>query len=246
MGLFSNFGLAMNPDDLRKLESRLDTRKQTRASLSLGARLRRLMAQHMDALATRLMDIIVSSVCLILFLPAGIFISLLIRLDGGSVFYWQDRIGLHGRTFRFPKFRSMVANADALRERLEKTNEHGGKGVTFKLENDPRITRIGRFLRRTSLDELPQLWNVLCGDMALVGPRPALPSEVARYSPEQRRRLEIKPGLTCLWQIRGRSQIPFDGQVKLDIEYIRTRSFLGDVLILIKTVPAVFFGRGAS
>jgi len=236
----------MHPDELRKLELRLDARKQTRASLSVGARLRRRLAQRLDALATRLMDIFVSVVCLLLFAPAGVVIALLIRLDGGPVLYWQDRIGLHGRSFRFPKFRSMVVNADALRKTLEETNEHGGKGVTFKLENDPRITRIGRFLRRTSLDELPQLWNVLRGDMALVGPRPALPSEVARYTPEQRRRLEIKPGLTCLWQIRGRSQIPFDGQVRLDIEYIRTRRFFGDILILIKTVPAVFFGRGAS
>lgn len=208
--------------------------------------MKRGLAQRLDAVATRLMDVFVSAVCLLLFVPAGIVIALLIRADGGAVLYWQDRIGLHGRTFRFPKFRSMVVNADDLRKKLEETNEHGGKGVTFKLENDPRITRIGRFLRRTSLDELPQLWNVLRGDMALVGPRPALPAEVARYTPEQRRRLEIKPGLTCLWQIRGRSQIPFDGQVKLDIEYIRTRSFLGDVMILIKTVPAVLFGRGAS
>jgi lipopolysaccharide/colanic/teichoic acid biosynthesis glycosyltransferase len=236
----------MHPNELRKLESRLDPRKQTRASLSVTARLRRVLAQRLDALATRLMDIFVAAGCLLLFVPAGVAIALLIRLDGGPVLYWQDRIGLHGRIFRFPKFRSMVVNADALRKKLEEANEHGGKGVTFKLEDDPRITRIGRFLRRTSLDELPQLWNVLRGDMALVGPRPALPTEVARYTPEQRRRLEIKPGLTCLWQIRGRSQIPFDGQVKLDIEYIRTRNFVGDVLILIKTVPAVIFGRGAS
>jgi lipopolysaccharide/colanic/teichoic acid biosynthesis glycosyltransferase len=139
-----------------------------------------------------------------------------------------------------------VVNADNLRDALERTNEHGQRGVTFKLENDPRITPIGRFLRRSSVDELPQLWCVLRGDMALVGPRPALPGEVARYSPMQRRRLEARPGLTCLWQIRGRSQIPFDGQVELDIEYIRTRSFGGDVMLLLKTVPAVLFGRGAA
>lgn len=236
----------MHPDELRKLESRLSARTSTGASLSFNARLRRLLAQRFDTIATRLMDVFVSAICLLLFVPAGLVIAVLIRLDGGAVLYWQDRIGLHGRTFRFPKFRSMVVHADELRKKLEETNEHGGKGVTFKLENDPRITRIGRFLRRSSMDELPQLWNVLRGDMALVGPRPALPAEVARYTPEQRRRLEIKPGLTCLWQIRGRSQIPFDGQVKLDIEYIRTRSFLGDVMILIKTMPAVLFGRGAS
>jgi len=236
----------MNDKDLIKLESRLDAQNKTRRGLNRTAQFRRFLQLHLDPLTTRLMDVVVSTVCLLLFVPAGLVIALLIRLDGGPVLYWQDRVGLHGRIFRFPKFRSMVTNADELRKRLEGTNEHGGKGVTFKLENDPRITRIGRFLRRTSLDELPQLWNVLYGDMALVGPRPALPSEVKRYTPEQRRRLEIKPGLTCLWQIRGRSQIPFDGQVQLDIEYIRTRTFWGDLLILIKTVPAVIFGRGAS
>jgi lipopolysaccharide/colanic/teichoic acid biosynthesis glycosyltransferase len=114
------------------------------------------------------------------------------------------------------------------------------------MENDPRITRIGRFLRRTSLDEMPQLWCVLRGDMALVGPRPALPAEVARYSVAQRRRLDGKPGLTCTWQVSGRSQIPFSGQVVMDVDYIRTRSFGGDLVLLLKTVPAVLFGRGAS
>lgn len=236
----------MTPDELRKLESRFQESAAQGGRLRLDVRLKRLVSHHLDAILTRCMDVIVSSTCLILFMPAGFVIALLIRMDGGPVLYWQDRIGLNGRTFRFPKFRSMVVNADSIRAELEKTNEHGGKGVTFKLENDPRITRIGRFLRRTSLDELPQLWNVLRGDMALVGPRPALPSEVARYTPEHRRRLEIKPGLTCLWQIRGRSQIPFEGQVQLDLEYIRTRSFLGDVGILLKTIPAVVFGRGAS
>lgn len=231
---------------LRALESRLTRPGRPPAGLRPGARLRRLVATRLDAFATRCLDIGVAAGCMMLFSPLALLLVLLIRRDGGPALYWQTRIGQHGRHFAFPKFRSMVVNADNLRDALERTNEHGQRGVTFKLENDPRITPIGRFLRRSSVDELPQLWCVLRGDMALVGPRPALPGEVARYSPMQRRRLEARPGLTCLWQIRGRSQIPFDGQVELDIEYIRTRSFGGDVMLLLKTVPAVLFGRGAA
>lgn len=199
-----------------------------------------------DHWSKRLLDVATAGTALAVFLPFGLIIALLIRRDGGPVFYWQDRVGYRGRTFRFPKFRSMVTNADQLRRTLLKGNDHAGSGITFKSENDPRITAVGRFLRRSSLDEIPQLWSVLRGDMSLVGPRPALPEEVARYTPLQRRRLEIQPGLTCIWQISGRSQIPFEGQVALDIEYIRSRSFRGDLLLLLKTIPAVLFGRGAS
>lgn len=213
---------------------------------SIGQRFRRLMALHVDDAAKRLVDIVVSGSVLLLFLPLWIVIALLVKLDGGPMLYWQTRVGRNGREFPFPKIRSMVVNADILRAKLEAENEHGGKGVTFKLENDPRITRVGRFLRRTSLDEIPQLWCVFNGEMSLVGPRPALPIEVARYTVEQRRRLEVKPGLTCIWQVSGRSQIPFEGQIMMDLEYIRTRSFTGDLILLAKTVPAVFFGRGAS
>lgn len=213
---------------------------------SIGQRFRRLMALHVDDAAKRLVDIVISGSVLLLFLPLWIVIALLVKLDGGPMLYWQTRVGRNGREFPFPKIRSMVVNADILRAKLEAENEHGGKGVTFKLENDPRITRVGRFLRRTSLDEIPQLWCVFNGEMSLVGPRPALPIEVARYTVEQRRRLEVKPGLTCIWQVSGRSQIPFEGQIMMDLEYIRTRSFTGDLILLAKTVPAVFFGRGAS
>lgn len=213
---------------------------------SIGQRFRRLMALHVDDAAKRLIDIVISGSVLLLFLPLWIVIALLVKLDGGPMLYWQTRVGRNGREFPFPKIRSMVVNADILRAKLEAENEHGGKGVTFKLENDPRITRVGRFLRRTSLDEIPQLWCVFNGEMSLVGPRPALPIEVARYTVEQRRRLEVKPGLTCIWQVSGRSQIPFEGQIMMDLEYIRTRSFTGDLILLAKTVPAVFFGRGAS
>jgi lipopolysaccharide/colanic/teichoic acid biosynthesis glycosyltransferase len=217
-----------------------------RGGPSSGQRLRRLLALHAGDAAKRVVDILVAGGVLLLFLPLWIVIAILVKLDGGPVLYWQTRVGRNGSEFRFPKIRSMVTNADALRAKLEAENEHGGKGVTFKLENDPRITRVGRFLRRTSLDEIPQLWCVFNGEMSLVGPRPALPIEVARYTVEQRRRLEAKPGLTCIWQVSGRSQIPFEGQIMMDLEYIRTRSFWGDMVLLAKTVPAVLFGRGAS
>ncbi len=229
--------------NLGKLAKRLES---GRVRPSLGQRVRRFLALNVDDALKRMVDILVSGAVLLLFLPVWLVIAILVKLDGGPVLYWQTRVGLNGREFPFPKIRSMVVNADALRVKLEADNEHGGKGVTFKMENDPRITRVGRFLRRTSLDEIPQLWCVFNGEMSLVGPRPALPIEVARYTVEQRRRLEAKPGLTCIWQVSGRSQIPFEGQIMMDLEYIRTRSFTGDLVLLAKTIPAVFFGRGAS
>jgi lipopolysaccharide/colanic/teichoic acid biosynthesis glycosyltransferase len=215
------------------------------AALNCWRRLAKRQAIR-GGIAKRALDISVATLVLALFLPFGLVLALLIKRDGGSVFYWQTRVGFQGRSFRFPKFRSMVANADALRATLLNANDHGGSGITFKREDDPRITAVGRFLRRSSLDELPQLWCVIKGDMSLVGPRPALPEEVARYSALQRRRLEAQPGLTCIWQVSGRSQIPFEGQVALDLEYIRTRSFRTDFVLLLKTIPAVLFGRGAS
>jgi lipopolysaccharide/colanic/teichoic acid biosynthesis glycosyltransferase len=213
---------------------------------SRQSRLLRAMAERGPDWAKRGLDVAVAGGILLLALPLWVLIAACIRLDGGPVLYWQARVGRWGREFRFPKFRSMVVNSDHLRAQLEAANEHGGAGVTFKLENDPRITRVGRFLRRTSLDEMPQLWCVLTGDMSLVGPRPALPAEVARYTVAQRRRLEATPGLTCIWQVSGRSQIPFAGQAVMDLEYIRTRSFRGDLVLLLKTIPAVLVGRGAA
>jgi len=211
-----------------------------------STRFSRWLAQHGSDCAKRTLDIGVAGGLLLLLLPLWLAIAALIRLDGGPALYWQSRVGRWGREFRFPKFRSMVVDSDRLRVQLESTNEHGGNGVTFKLENDPRITRVGRWLRRTSLDEMPQLWCVLTGDMSLVGPRPALPAEVARYTVAQRRRLEATPGLTCIWQVSGRSQIPFEGQLVMDLEYIRTRSFRLDLVLLLKTIPAVLVGRGAA
>ena len=233
-------------DTLKQLEQRFGTRDAPARLAVLAGNARHGLASRAGSWGKRTLDVAVSGAALAAFLPFGLVIALLIRRDGGPVFYWQDRVGYRGRVFRFPKFRSMVANAEQLRRTLVETNDHAGSGITFKSENDPRITAVGRFLRRSSLDEIPQLWSVLKGDMSLVGPRPALPGEVQRYTPLQRRRLEAKPGLTCIWQVSGRSQIPFEGQVALDLEYIRTRSFRGDLVLLVKTIPAVLFGRGAS
>jgi lipopolysaccharide/colanic/teichoic acid biosynthesis glycosyltransferase len=159
--------------------------------------------------------------------------------------FWQTRVGKWGKPFPFPKFRSMVVNAEEVRAKLMASNQHGDKGITFKMKRDPRITWIGRFIRKTSIDELPQLWCVIKGDMSLVGPRPALENEVARYTLENRRRLDITPGLTCIWQVSGRSEIPFDKQCMLDAQYIDEQSVMVDIKLLFKTIPAVITGRGA-
>lgn len=196
-------------------------------------------------LAKRLLDVLVSAAALIALSPVIAVIALLVRRDGGTVFFRQLRVGAGGRTFWFYKFRSMVPDAEARRRALDSLNQHGREAVTFKMKNDPRVTPIGRFLRRTSLDELPQLWNVLKGDMSLVGPRPAIPEEVARYSNHERGRLSVKPGITCIWQISGRAEIPFEEQVRLDLDYITRRSIWLDAALLLQTIPAVLTGRGA-
>lgn len=177
--------------------------------------------------------------------PVFAITALLIKIeDGGPLFFQQTRVGLAGRHFGMWKFRSMVVNADQLKDQLLANNEMAG-GVTFKMKNDPRVTRVGRFIRKYSIDELPQLWNILRGEMSLVGPRPPVPREVAEYTPEQRQRLLAKPGLTCFWQTQGRSAIPFEGQVMLDVAYIRSESLWVDIKLLFKTIPAVLFGTGA-
>ncbi|MDP4598245.1 MAG: WecB/TagA/CpsF family glycosyltransferase [Pseudomonadales bacterium] len=164
--------------------------------------------------------------------------------DPGPVFYSQIRVGFRGRTFRMLKFRSMVVDAERRRAELLASNESAA-GVLFKMKRDPRITAVGAFIRRFSIDELPQLLNVLRGDMTLVGPRPPLPSEVDLYSLADRRRLEAVPGITCLWQVSGRSDIDFIGQVKLDVDYIENQGTAQDLRILLRTVPAVLGGKGA-
>jgi lipopolysaccharide/colanic/teichoic acid biosynthesis glycosyltransferase len=193
----------------------------------------------------RLLDMAVSGCAMLACLPLLAFIAAWIKLeDGGPVLFWQDRVGRHGRRFRFPKFRSMAVDAEKRLEAIRRLNQHG-EGITFKMRRDPRITSVGRILRRLSLDELPQLWCVFRGDMSLVGPRPALPGEVARYSLPSRRRLEATPGLTCIWQISGRSELPFPVQCEMDIDYIRRRGLGLDLKILALTIPAVIAGKGA-
>ena len=193
----------------------------------------------------RLFDLCASGILLILLSPLFLALIIIIRSDGGPAFYSQTRIGRHGRHFRFWKFRSMVPNADKMKAEIMAQNEMQG-GVIFKMKNDPRITPIGRIIRKLSIDELPQLWNVFNGDMSLVGPRPPLPSEVAQYTAAERQRLEAEQGITCLWQVEGRNEIAFDGQVKLDLEYIQNESLWNDIKLLLKTIPAVITGRGAS
>ncbi len=192
----------------------------------------------------RAFDLIVGSGILLLLLPVIPLVALMIRFDSeGPVFYRQQRIGMGGRPFRFYKFRSMRADSDRLRADLEARNEL--TGPVFKIKNDPRVTAVGQFLRRSSLDEIPQIFNVLKGDMSIVGPRPALPGEVARYEAWHRRRLDVKPGITCLWQVAGRSHVDFDEWMRLDIEYMSRRSLRTDVAIFVKTIPAVIARRGA-
>jgi lipopolysaccharide/colanic/teichoic acid biosynthesis glycosyltransferase len=162
----------------------------------------------------------------------------------GPVLYEQVRIGKGGRPFRLRKLRTMHANADARLASLKNQNESRG-GVTFKIKHDPRITAVGRILRKFSIDEMPQLWNLFDGTMTLFGPRPPVASEVAKYGRHQRRRLEVTPGITCLWQVSGRSDLSFDEQVELDIAYIDRSRPVDEVVILAKTIPAVLTGRGA-
>lgn len=193
----------------------------------------------------RIVDFTVAVVVLVLSVPVLLGVALSIRLTSrGSILFRQVRCGLNGRRFVLYKFRTMVEDAEARLEEVAHLNHMNGP--VFKARNDPRVTAIGRFLRRFSLDELPQLWNVIRGDMSLVGPRPPIPEEVAQYTPWQRRRLAMKPGLTGLWQISGRNELDFDRWMELDLEYIDTWSPWLDFKILLKTIPAVLSGRGAS
>jgi len=201
-------------------------------------------ASPVDAALRRALDVVVSAAALLLLLPVLTLIALCIRLDShGPVLFVQKRVGRHGREFPVFKFRSMFTDAESLRHLLETQNERSGP--VFKMRQDPRITRIGRGLRRCSLDEVPQLLNVLRGEMSLVGPRPALPREVALYTLDQHQRLSVLPGLTGLWQVSGRATLSFEASVALDLDYVRRQSFWLNVVILARTVPAVLTGRGA-
>ena len=236
-----------NPQDLVAYWSKAGTR---RGRALLMTRLWLKSAVWRGVLAGSLMikraiDILAGTLGLLAVSPLLITVIALIKLeDRGPIFFQQKRVGLRGRPFGMWKFRSMVINADKLKDTLLAQNEMKG-GVNFKIKNDPRITRVGKYLRKFSIDEMPQLWNVLHGDMSLVGPRPPVPREVQEYSVEERQRLHAKPGLTCFWQVGGRSDIDFNGQVRLDVEYIKSRSLWLDIKLLFKTVPAVLLGKGA-
>jgi len=192
----------------------------------------------------RLLDLLGALAAIVALAPVMAIIALAIKLESrGPVFYRSTRIGRNGRSFVFLKLRSMFDGADRQRHQLQHLNECDGP--TFKISRDPRVTRVGRFLRVTSLDEIPQFLNVLRGEMSLVGPRPPIPEEVEQYEPWQWRRLDVKPGITCLWQISGRSTLSFKEWMRLDLEYIKHRSFWLDLRILLRTIPAVLSREGA-
>jgi lipopolysaccharide/colanic/teichoic acid biosynthesis glycosyltransferase len=209
----------------------------------------RMLLWHMtirgSACFKRFMDILLAVMIIIIGSPLFLLTALLVKVTSpGPIIFSQVRVGKYGRHFKFYKFRSMYIDAEARKAELLKHNE-SGDGVIFKMKHDPRITPVGRFIRKFSIDELPQLFNVLLGDMSLVGPRPPLPSEVKTYSIEERKRLNITPGITCIWQVSGRSELPFQQQIALDKQYIASRSAWKDFLILLKTIPAILTGKGA-
>ena len=227
-------------DTARLLAAAIDAKAPAHPSLS-----------RVDRVLKRTLDILGASTLLLLMLPVIAVAAVAVRLDSrGPIFFGQERVGLRGRTFRIWKFRSMVVDNDdsAHAEYVAKliTGEAQAEGGVFKLVSDPRITRVGRTIRRYSIDELPQLWNVLRGDMSLVGPRPALPREVALYDAAARQRLAVKPGITGLWQVSGRCELSFAEMVDLDVRYGREWSLLTDVAILFRTPAAALAGRGAA
>jgi len=206
--------------------------------------IRRTPLEYWQRQIKRGIDVLGAALLLAIGAPIWLFVAWLIKLDSpGPAIYRQERIGRNGEPFTTFKFRSMFINADAHRNDLSPANK-SGRGL-FKVKNDPRRTRVGSFIRKTSIDEIPQLWNVLRGEMSLVGPRPPLPEEYARYEEWEKRRLEMSPGLTGLWQVRGRSDITFEEMVLMDIYYIENWNIIIDIQILLRTIPAVLFSRGA-
>jgi exopolysaccharide biosynthesis polyprenyl glycosylphosphotransferase len=234
--------LTLPPDVPRHGE--VDMTKITGYELPLIG-LRRTPTSEGGLLAKRALDLLGGTVGLVLVSPILLLTALAIKFtDPGPIFFSQVRVGRNGRRFKMHKFRSMVVDAEKRKKQLMKLNEMDGP--VFKIRHDPRITPIGRFIRKTSIDELPQLFNVFVGDMSLVGPRPPLPDEVEQYEPWQRRRLSVKPGITGLWQVSGRNQIDFEEWMELDLTYIDNWSVWLDIRILLKTIPVVLFSKGAS
>lgn len=196
-------------------------------------------------IAKRITDIVCSLAGLIVLSPILLITAIAIKMDSkGPIFFKQDRVGKDERIFSMYKFRSMVVNAEELKKSLEKENEMSGP--MFKMKKDPRITRVGRFIRKTSIDELPQLVNVIKGDMSLVGPRPSLPKEVEQFEPWMKERLTVQPGITCFWQVSGRNNIPFKEWMELDVKYVRERSYLLDLKLIFKTFFVLFGDDNAS
>ena len=192
----------------------------------------------------RTLDIICSIIGLTLLSPIILVVAILIKLESkGPIIFSQKRVGLNGKEFDMYKFRSMVQNAEELKEKLAKQNEMSGP--MFKIKDDPRVTKVGKFIRKTSIDELPQLINVLKGEMSLVGPRPSLPKEVEKFERWMLKRLDVKPGLTCYWQVSGRNNIDFEDWMKLDLQYVEDRSFLLDLKLIFKTFFVLFGDKNA-
>jgi exopolysaccharide biosynthesis polyprenyl glycosylphosphotransferase len=200
--------------------------------------------QDVEALLIkRIVDVGLSALALLVLSPILLLVTILVRLDGGPALFSQERSGLYGKTFRMWKFRSMVVDAEEQRAALEAKNEM--TGPVFKIARDPRVTKLGSFLRRSSIDELPQLWNVLRGEMSIVGPRPPIVAEVKKYQRWQMRRLSMKPGLTCIWQVSGRNDVDFDTWMRQDLQYIDNWSLFLDVKLMFQTLPVVLLGTGA-
>ena len=193
----------------------------------------------------RVMDILGAGCGLVLLSPVIIIVAILVKFSSkGPVFFSQKRVGKNGKAFEMYKFRSMVVNAEELKEKLVAQNEMSGP--MFKMKDDPRVTKVGKFIRKTSLDELPQLWNVIKGDMSLVGPRPSLPKEVAQFEEWMYKRLCVKPGLTCYWQVSGRNNIDFEDWMKLDCRYVNERNLWIDIKLIFKTVGVLFGDKNAA
>ena len=193
----------------------------------------------------RLMDILLSLIAIIFLMPIFIIVAIAIKIEDpkGKIIFTQERNDVYPTTFKMYKFRSMVHNAEELLEELNNQNEL--TGPVFKMKEDPRITKVGKFIRKTSIDELPQLFNILKGDMSLVGPRPPIPREVEKYNEYQLQRLSVKPGLTCIWQVSGRNSIDFEQWIELDLQYIRERSILLDIKLIFKTFFVLFGDKNA-
>lgn len=202
------------------------------------------MRKIMYLILKRIIDIVGSIIGIILASPILLVTAILIKRESkGNIIFAQNRVGLNGKEFKMYKFRSMVDNAEELKKKLEEKNEM--IGPMFKMKNDPRITKVGRFIRKTSIDELPQLINVLKGEMSLVGPRPSLPSEVKKFETWMKKRLEAKPGLTCYWQVSGRNNISFEEWMKLDVNYVNHRNIMIDAKLILKTITLLIGDKNA-